>query len=169
MLVSEGGDRQSVEDTVLGVQPALPRRTLPALAVRRTRPGLVPAFREEGAERERSPAPRSVDVARERIEDDIEETHVPLSAGRCGADTRSWLSLGRADSDQNQARRHADAHEPARPRTACHAPLLLVGRRAATRRRRLYDAGDKLSSEPQTRCVLPARLSLRQHPDSVTR
>src|SRR5262245_66389828 len=101
MLVAEGGDRQSVEDTVLGLHPALPRRTLTALAVRSTRPGLVPAFREERPERERRPSSRSVDVSREGIEDHIEETHVPLGACRCGGHTRSWLSPGRVDAHQN--------------------------------------------------------------------
>src|SRR5262249_9640961 len=103
VLVAEGRDRESVEDTVLGGQPALPPRALTTLAVRPTRPRLIPALREERIEGKRLPPSRCVDVARERIGDDVEEAHVPLGPRRGGA--RTWLSPRRRHSHEDQARR----------------------------------------------------------------
>src|SRR5262249_56459077 len=75
-------DAEPGEDAVLGVEPALSRCPLASLAVRATCPGLVPALGEERRERQRLPPSRRVDVAAERIPDDLGKAHVRAGRAR---------------------------------------------------------------------------------------
>src|SRR5882724_6884600 len=101
---AEGDVGEAVEDTVEGVEPALPRRA--SAALRRTDPGLVPPLLEEGAEGQGlPPVGIGVGITEERFLRRVE--HRVFTAGRQGRHS----NLSRYARGPARRRRHNDATE----------------------------------------------------------